>query len=162
MGNTTVALSLVVCVGCTVAEPPATLETVSEQLGCKPEAPVDMAIASRQIGDGLYRLELAGTPRGRVDSIDLTFVLPDHVSLAAGDRRQLFGETSAGVTRRVGADVRVQGAGAMVSGSARLNFAGISPSKVAEISLGSPPRVVERPTRAIATPSGEVIDEVRP
>lgn len=155
-------MCLVVCVGCAVGEPPATSETVSEQVGCKPEAPVDIAITSRRLGNDVYRLELAGTPRGRVDSVDLMLLLPDHVSLAAGGRRKLFGETAAGVTRRIRADVRVDGAGAMISGSARLHFAGISPSKVAEISIGSPPRVVDKPSRAITTPSGEVIDEVRP
>lgn len=140
-------------------------ETVSSssEVGCKPEAPVDVTLSSRAIGSSSYRIELEGTPRGRVDSVDLVLVLPDHVSVTAGDRRRLFGATGQGVTRRLSADVRIDGPGAVVAASARVSLSGISPSKVTELILGTPPSPIRPATRALATPSGEVIDEeVRP
>lgn len=102
-------------------------------------------------------------PTVDVQAVDVEVLVPDGGATIDGNAHAGFGPTRAGVRRSHTVHLTVGPGGAVAIGSARVTLVpGLSPNKIAEVTLGTPQRAVPPAIRVVTLPSGEKIDEVRP
>lgn len=114
---------------------------------CKPEAPVEVTLDARPIGNGRYELVLVATPTAAVGLLEVELILPDGSSVR-DDARELV------------TTFTHDGRPAQIAGIARVEVAGVTMSRTVEIAIGPPPPAPR--TRSYALPDGEHAVEVRP
>jgi len=126
----------------------------------KPQAPVNVVVRATETRPGAFDVTLEATPWADVDYVTVTWVPPQQVRLH-NPATLSFGPTNAGVTRSASMTVELIGSGEELIASVRVGVGrGIHPTKLVELTLGTPQPPRSRATRVVTLPSGEMIEEV--
>ena len=145
-------VGLLATLGC--ARAPETGEPSEGVTHHKPRAPVTLALSAEHAGGSNYWVTATATPTEDTAALEIVI----HGPAAIFSER--FESVSAGQTRSF--RVPIRSSGARIRASARTDLGGdIRPNLVGEINVGTPAPQRSVPTRAIALPSGERIEEVR-
>jgi hypothetical protein len=114
---------------------------------CKPEAPVDVSLDARPVGNGRIELTVEATPTGAAPVLEVELILPDGTS-----RRS--------PSRSLAVWIADDGRPAQVAGVARVEVDGVVMSRAVDLAIGPAPPAPR--TRSYALPDGEHAVEVRP
>jgi hypothetical protein len=127
---------------------------------CKPEAPLAVEIATREVTTNELEVTARVVPTANVSSLDLALALPSHAGASTATHAR-FGATAAGELRVLTARVRLADRrSSSIAAIARVPVNGINMSRTATVSIGMPEPAPR--TRAYALPDGELAREVRP
>lgn len=128
---------------------------------CKPEAPVRLDASARPLAGGVWEIGARLWPTVDVEDASIELVLPDGV-VADGPTRVAFGPTATGHGRAFASRVRAR-SGGEVHVSARVTLpGGLSPNRVATVTVGAPVLAAPAPRVRRVVIAGELVDEVRP
>ncbi|HEY5928244.1 MAG TPA: hypothetical protein VIV11_41435 [Kofleriaceae bacterium] len=127
---------------------------------CKPEAPIAVEVATREVGANELEITARVVPTATVPSIDLALALPAHAGASTATEAR-FGATTAGEPRVLTARVQLADRrSSSITAIARVVVDGIDMSRTATVAVGMPKPAPR--TRTYALPDGELAREVRP
>jgi hypothetical protein len=145
------------CLSCGVSGPVERADTRS----CKPEAPLTLAMTTEAVAPNRFEVVVTATPTEDAKALSIRlFASPASARVSSRDIR--FENLRAHVPREFRTRVELEGEGAELTASARLQTDVGTLGKMQSIPIGSPAAKKPQPIRVIHTADGDVLEEVMP